>query len=307
MNTNPTMNRRMLLTSTAALAATTLLMHVAAAADPTVPNPGRTPNPTVTLGGDNKYLGIAWDGTSDYIHETTESFHGLPLMAPGDTGTRTLTARNEGPTVGVLRVSIVGVNHFGTATKSPDVSATAVSQVAHDENPDMYAAPGDTGDFFTDVYLSSNQGSNTWTLRELINNQDVAGYTVILERSIQPGETVDIDLTYTWSAASIAGNQANIGSQLFEYAVLLEIGGELPKQPPVLAKTGINPTLAVTGVGAALLGGGGLLLLSSLRREHKATQERLQAQADAREKATLEHDDTAGADVRGTVKTRKKD
>src|SRR5690606_987841 len=61
---------------------------------------------------------MSWDGTT-YTGVTTESFLGTPVAVPGDSASRTVLVRNDGPATGTLRASIVNVDLLDPA--APDV------------------------------------------------------------------------------------------------------------------------------------------------------------------------------------------
>src|SRR5690625_2784773 len=63
---------------------------------------------TDTPGGIN----LSWDGDSQ-ASSSTESFFGTPVLVPGDSGTRTLLVRNDGPTDATLRARTAGLQLLG--------------------------------------------------------------------------------------------------------------------------------------------------------------------------------------------------
>src|SRR5690606_40417791 len=71
---------------------------------------------------------LSWDGRT-YTSVTAESFLGTPVSVPGDSASRTLLVRNDGPTAGTLRASIVNVE-----LADPDRSEEHTSELQSREN-----------------------------------------------------------------------------------------------------------------------------------------------------------------------------
>lgn len=160
-------------------------------------------------------IALSWDGVH-YTTSTAHNFLGTPMIVPGDASTGTLLVRNDGPTSGTLRASIVNV------------------QILHPEAPDVHhnpdhpgAQPDGEGNFYDDLALSWEGGSASFT--EL----DAGGRTEILQVDLEEGEQVPITLSYGFGVEATSGNRANVDPRLASFDVLLEIGGDLPAEPPV--------------------------------------------------------------------------
>ena len=234
---------------------------------------------------------LSWDGTG-YADRTTENFLGTPVAIPGDTATRTLLVRNDGPTDGTLRATITDVGmldpdavdvHHQPAHLAPDTSG-------------LYAGAGDQGNFYDDLQIHWVHGQASMV--ELAENDS----TVILQVPLAQGEQVPVTLEYELPLAATSGNRANVADRLASLRLDLELGGTFPTadtpppddpstpgdssepadptpsdgtgdpaaadraQPDSMPQTGADlrwPALAV----AALLALGALLLRSARRRE----------------------------------------
>jgi len=175
---------------------------------------------------------MSWDGET-YTGVTAESFLGTPVSVPGDSATRTLLVRNDGPTAGVLRASIVDV------------------EILDPEAPDVHHADGvDQGSFYDDLLVRWGTGSASFT--EL----DAAGTTRVLEQRLAKGEEVAITLSYELPLEATSGNRANVAPREASFDVLLEIGGEMPTDPP--EEGSVAPvTLPPTAPGAPAAPGDG--------------------------------------------------
>jgi len=202
---------------------------------------------TDTPGGIN----LSWDGDSQ-ASSSTESFFGTPVLVPGDSGTRTLLVRNDGPTDGTLRASIVGV------------------QLLDPDAPDMHQ-----GSFYDDLQVGWGSGQASMT--QLAEN----GQTQILQVPLARGEQVPITIDYELPLAATSGNQANVADRLASFDVLLQLGGDLPARaeratgdpaavtqppPPAMPETGADLRWPALGV-AVLLALGGVLVFAARRRE----------------------------------------
>ncbi len=230
----------------------------------------------VGLGGGGAYAAVpydesihmSWDGTT-YTGVTTESFVGTPVAVPGDSASRTVLVRNDGPATGTLRASIVNVDLLDPAA------------------PDVHHASGeDEGSFYDDLVLRWPGGSASFT--EL----DANGVTPVLEVELAKGRGVPVTVGYELPEGATAGNRANVAPRRASFDVLLEIGAELPEEPaaapdPVPTGThgrsevdvppaagsstgrlqetgaGVGPLVTLAGLAAAL--GGGLAVLARRR------------------------------------------
>jgi len=208
-------------------------------------------------------ISLSWDGTT-YTSVTSESFLGAPVTVPGDSASRTVLVRNDGPTAGVLRASIVNVGRL-------DPDAPDVHHEPEHRDPDGSGAPtgdpylgaGDQGNFYDDLVVRWPGGSATFT--EL----DAAGTTEVLEVELAKGEEVPLTLSYELPVDATSGNKANVEPRLATFDVVFEIGGDLPPGPtptPTPTPTPPNPSppstpstpgerLAQTGAQVGLLAG----------------------------------------------------
>src|SRR5699024_8263843 len=160
---------------------------------------------------------LSWDGSS-YAATTTESFLGTPVTVPGDNATRTLLVRNDGPTDGTLRATIIDVQLLDP--DAPDVHHNP-EHVAPDDSG-LYTGAGDQGSFYADLRVGWGSGSASMT--QLAGN----GQTQILQVPLARGEQVPITLDYVLPLAATSGNQANVAERLASFDVLLQLGGDLP-------------------------------------------------------------------------------
>lgn len=199
--------------------------------------------------GDDE-LALSWQG--DY-GATLTSFVGTPVSVPGDTAGRTLTVRNDGPTAGTLRVTIVNVEILDP--DAPDVH----------HNPDR-ARPGEDGEgnFYEDLTLSWAVGSDGGAAS--FSGLHDGGDTVIAEQPLAQGASTEVTIGYDLPVWATSGNRANVAPREASFDVLLEIGGELPAptppgeaapppRPPALVTTGaavgwlVVVAAALTGLG----------------------------------------------------------
>lgn len=135
---------------------------------------------------------MSWDGSS-YSDTTTESFVGFPVTVPGDSTSRTLTVRNDGPSDGTLRVSIVNV----------DLLETPIAD-----------------EFYDDLRIDWNRGSKS------IRDLEAAGTTRIMEIPLGEGETTPVTIGYDFPVEATSGNRSNVGARQGSFDVLLELGGD---------------------------------------------------------------------------------
>lgn len=135
---------------------------------------------------------MSWDGSA-YSDTTTETFVGFPVTVPGDSTSRTLTVRNDGPTDGTLKVSIVNVDLL-----KADI-------------PD---------EFYDDLRIDWKRGSSS--IKELA----AAGTTRIMEIPLAKGETTPVTIGYDFPIEATSGNKSNVGSRQGSFDVLLELGGD---------------------------------------------------------------------------------
>ncbi len=182
-----------------------------AAATPTDPAPGDY----------SETIELSWDGSS-YAATTTESFLGTPVAVPGDSATRTLLVRNDGPTDATLRATIIDVQLLDPG--APDVHHNP-EHVAPDDSG-RYTGSGDQGNFYDDLQVGWGSGHASMT--QLAANDQ----TQILQIPLAQGSQVPITIDYELPLAATSGNQANVSERLASFDVLLELGGNLPTSPP---------------------------------------------------------------------------
>lgn len=217
---------------------------------------------------------LSWDGTG-YADVTTTSFLGTPVSTPGDSATRTVLVRNDGPTDGTLRATITNVHLLDP--DAPDVQHHP-NHVAPDDSG-LYAGAGEQGNFYNDLQVGWDAGQASLT--QLADNGD----TQILLIPLEQGEQVPIMIDYDLPAAATSGNVANVSARLATFDVKLELGGEFPEapttppvepitpspgahpQPPALPDTGADLDLRWPALAVALLLGAGALLFRSSRRD----------------------------------------
>ncbi len=177
---------------------------------------------------DDESIHLSWDGSS-YTGVTTESFLGTPVAVPGDSASRTVLVRNDGPTAGVLRASIVNVELADPG--APDVHHRA----GHRSPGASYAADGGQGDFYDDLVLRWSGGSASFSeLHE-------SGATAFLEVELARGREVPISLSYELPVDATSGNRSNVTTRRASFDVLLEIGEELPTAPVDPPRTAPEP------------------------------------------------------------------
>lgn len=164
---------------------------------------------------------LSWDG-SKYASTTLENFFADPVSVPGDSATRTLLVRNDGPSDATLRATIVNVSlldpgaadeHHNSGHQGPDDSG-------------RYTGAGPQGNFYDDLHLNWDGGGASFT--RLYAN----GQTPIAEIPLAQGEQVPITLTYDFPLEATSGNKANVDPRLASFQVLLELGGDLPTDAP---------------------------------------------------------------------------
>lgn len=169
---------------------------------------------------------LSWNGR-DHTGVTTQSFLGTPVAVPGDSASRTLLVRNDGPTTGVLRASIVNVELLDPDASDVHHAATHTDPDGSDADVgDPYRGAGDQGDFYEDLVLSWPTGSASFA--EL----DANGVTPFLEAELANGGEVPITLGYELPVDATSGNRANVAPRQASFDVLLEIGGDLPTDQP---------------------------------------------------------------------------
>lgn len=156
---------------------------------------------------DGESIHLSWDGAT-YSEVTTASFLGAPVAAPGDSASRTVLVRNDGPATGTLRASIVNV----------DLLDPGAADVHHETGQDEAS-------FYDDLVLRWPGGSASFT--ELAAN----GATPVLEVALAQGREVPVTLGYELPEPTTSGNRANVLPRRASFDVLLEIGAELPEDP----------------------------------------------------------------------------
>lgn len=219
---------------------------------------------------------LSWDGNS-YTSVVGESFVGVPVAVPGDSAKRTLMVRNDGPSAGTLRASIINVKILDA--KAPDLK-------------DTNGMSSDQGNFYDDLRLGWNGGSASFT--DLASRAETPFYEV----SLAQGAVVPVTIDYQFPIEATSGNKANVSYREASFDVRLTISGETttstpsatpspiptpepsasdsPSTPPVATPVQPKPPLANTGasIGGAVALGLGLLGVGSLfaaRARRKST------------------------------------
>lgn len=165
---------------------------------------------------------LSWDGVN-YTSQIGESFIGLPISVPGDSKSRTLKVKNDGPTNGTMTVSIINVELKNKEAKE--------SHHVNGEN---------TGDFYDDVKITgiTKSGSITKSFKEYDNEEK----TIIGQFNIDKNEVTDVTIDYEFPFEATSGNKANVDERLATFDVLIEIqGADSEIQTPV-PEPGTAPT-----------------------------------------------------------------
>lgn len=185
-------------------------------------------------------ISMSWDGKT-FAPTTKEVFFQIEAAVPGDTETRTLIVRNDGPGPGTLTADLVDVRAWPQwIDRAPD------------PNLDILDDP-----YYRDLKLDFGDGPVPFV--------DLVGEaTRIREVRLKPGEATKITLSYDFPYSSVEGNRADGGySRWAEVNLLLTIKGEeaaappsKDPRPPKLVDGGIpwlTSTTAVAWTGAGLL------------------------------------------------------
>lgn len=154
-------------------------------------------------------IALSWDG-DEYTSVIGGSFVGVPVAVPGDSATRTLMVRNDGPSAGILNASIVNVKILDP--HAPDVK-------------DNGNGAEDQGNFYDDLRLAWNGGSDNFTT--LASRPE----TEIYEVEVARGRTVPITIDYQFPIEATSGNQANVSAREASFDVRLTISGDDPDLP----------------------------------------------------------------------------
>lgn len=175
-------------------------------------------------------ISLSWNGT-DFTSVIGGSFVGVPVSVPGDTATRTLTVRNDGPSDGVLKASIVNV-------KILDPEAT---DAKGDE---------DQGNFYDDLRLNWNGGGSNFTTLAQSTETDIQ--SIRLAR----GAVTPITIGYEFPVDATSGNKANVAPREASFDVRLTISGDTqptlpgtiePTPPPTEGTGSPEPTPTLPG------------------------------------------------------------
>lgn len=140
----------------------------------------------------SRAIQLSWDGSS-YSDATTESFVGFPVTVPGDSTSRTIMVRNDGPTDGTLTVSIVDVELL---------------------------TPTIDDDFYSDLLIDWQTG------RSSIRDLESAGTTRIIEMPLPQGETTPVTIGYDFPREATSGNKSDVGERQGRFDVLFQLGGD---------------------------------------------------------------------------------
>lgn len=175
-------------------------------------------------------ISLSWNG-NDFTSVIGGSFVGVPVSVPGDSTTRTLTVRNDGPTGGLLKASIVNV------------------KILDAEAPDVQDAK-DQGNFYDDLKLTWNGGSSNFTTLTQSAETDI--YSIALDR----GASTPITIGYEFPVDATSGNKANVAPREASFDVRLTISGDTqptlpgtiePTPPPTPGTATPEPTPTLPG------------------------------------------------------------
>src|SRR5699024_10506855 len=136
---------------------------------------------------------------TNYADTTLESFLGSPATVPGDSTTRTLLVRNDGPTDATLRATIVNVDLL-------DADAP------------------DDGNYYDDLKIGCGAGSASMT------QPNANGPTRFMEVPLKQGQAVPVSLDYDFPVGAKSGNKSIVLPRLATFDVRLELGGEFPHE-----------------------------------------------------------------------------
>lgn len=191
----------------------------------------------------SKAIQLAWEDGTD-PEEASTTFFGTPVTVPGDSATRTVTIKNNGPSDATLTAEIYGVEitdknkpdvHHNTAHVDPDGAGT------------LYKGAGDQGDWYSDLKLSWNMNSKTGSnsFREL----DTAGITQIYNAKLAKGQSIPLNMTYSIPIESTSGNKANVKNRIATFSVRFKLSGDTPTStttPPTSTSTTSTPPTSTT-------------------------------------------------------------
>ncbi|MFJ6417636.1 LPXTG cell wall anchor domain-containing protein [Paeniglutamicibacter sp. NPDC091659] len=149
-------------------------------------------------------IALSWDG-DEYTSVIGGSFVGVPVAVPGDSATRTLFVRNDGPSAGTLNASIVNVKILDP--NAPDTK-------------DNGKGAEDQGNFYDDLRLAWNGGSANFTT--LASRPETEIYDV----PVAQGQTVPITIDYRFPIEATSGNRANVSAREASFDVRLTISGD---------------------------------------------------------------------------------
>ena len=149
-------------------------------------------------------IALSWDG-DEYTSVIGGSFVGVPVAVPGDSATRTLFVRNDGPSAGTLNASIVNVKILDP--NAPDTK-------------DSGKGAEDQGNFYDDLRLAWNGGSANFTT--LASRPETEIYDV----QVAKGQTVPITIDYRFPIEATSGNKANVSAREASFDVRLTISGD---------------------------------------------------------------------------------
>lgn len=218
---------------------------------------GLSASPAMADPANDAAVGLSWDGSA-YGATTTVSYFGTPVSVPGDSATRTLQVRNDGPTAGYLTAKIVNVD-----LRTPEaVDTHHNSQHTAPDSSGLYGDAGDQGNIYDDIRVNWSAGSAS--LSEL--NTSVT--TQLMRVPIERGAVVPVTLVYEFPVASTSGNQANVDLREASFEVELKIEGD-SKPTPELPETGSSAGQTVWISAAVLLVLGTIILLSRRKRRDR--------------------------------------
>lgn len=215
------------------------------AAEPGTGTPGTPSGPASPEHGPGPDVSLRWDGTAGGGLTVDGSYWGEVTVVPGDSGARTVSVRNDGPTGGTLTASIVNAAAF------------------RDRDDPRWVDDS----FYEDLTVNGISAS------ALEGNR-----TVVHEVHLARGATTEIPLSFAfdgWSGNRTGGglhpsgvvvNPDGVGERWFSFDVDLRIAGDTtagpdgPQQPGTDAAHDANGRVIESG-GAVLPGDRAWLLL----------------------------------------------
>lgn len=150
--------------------------------------------PNVSYADNNDAIQLQWDEQETYTSDTSESFIKIQTIVPGDSDKRTLHIKNNGPTDGNLKISIVNVQTNDRKNDSFYNDLKITTKFAHEKN---------------------------YSLQELVNNKT----TVIDTQKIKKDQVQDVTIGYNFDINATSGNSSN-EQKTATFDVYIELIGE---------------------------------------------------------------------------------